>query len=290
MRLPARFSKRDLSAHKGSFGHVLVVAGSRSYVGAACLCAEACLRAGAGLVTLAVPQGIYPIVAAKLTEAIFLPLPQTPGGALALRGWQRLRAAAEVATCLAIGPGLSRDPQTQQLIRRLVARTDKPMVIDADGLSAFAAAKKDLRLLGGRRSAVILTPHPGELARLTGLSVASIQKARKKVAKDFALDYNVHLILKGHRTVVASPEGRVYVNGSGNPGMATAGSGDVLTGVCAGLLAQGADGAEASRWAAYLHGLAGDLAALDMTQMGLVASDILRYLPAALRKAGARTR
>ncbi len=288
MRLPVRLSKRRLASHKGSYGHVLVVAGSRSYVGAAYLCAEGALRCGAGLVTLAVPEGIYPIIASRLTEAIFLPLPQTAGGALAAKALPRLLAAARQASCLAIGPGLSRAAQTQRLVCHLVSRIDKPMVIDADGLNALAAKRDVLKSLRKKRAAVILTPHPGELARLTRQPVAAIQKARKKVAKDFALHYNVHLILKGFQTVVASAEGGLYVNRSGNPGMATAGSGDVLTGICAGLLAQGATGREAARCGAYLHGVAGDLAARDMTEMALVASDILLYLPAALRRARAR--
>jgi len=252
-------------------------------VGAACLCAEACLRSGAGLVTLAVPRGIYPVVARKVTEAIFLPLAQTAGGALAARALPHLLAAARQASCLAIGPGLSADRQTQRLVRRLVARVAKPMVIDADGLNALAAKKEVLKGLKAKRQALIMTPHPGELARLTGRPVAAIQKARKKVAKEFAVYYNVHLVLKGFQTVVASPDGRVTINRSGNPGMATAGSGDVLTGVIAGLLAQGMEPHEAASCAAYYHGRAGDLAARQKTQPGMIASDILAWLPQAFK-------
>jgi len=288
MRLPARLCRRRRASHKGTYGRVLVVAGSRSFSGAACLCAEGCLRSGAGYVVLAVPRGILPVVAGRVTEAIDLGLPQTVSGALADIGLSRLLREARQASAVVIGPGLSRDPQTQRLVHKLLRRIDSPMVIDADGLNALSAKKDILKIFKGKASPVILTPHPGELARLTGLSVKAIQAARIKVAKDFALHYNVHLILKGHHTVVASPGGRPYVNRSGNPGMATAGSGDVLAGVCAGLLAQGADAREASRCAVFLHGAAGDMAARDMTQMGLVASDILLYLPAALRQAGAR--
>ncbi len=263
----------------------MVVAGSRSYVGAACLCAEAVLRSGAGLVTLAVPKGIYPIVALKLTETIFLSLPQTAGGALALKALPRLLAAARQAACVVIGPGLSRDAQTQRLVHRLVERIDKPLVIDADGLNALAAKRDVLKRLKEKRAGVILTPHPGELARLMGRSVTAVQGARKRIAKDFALLYNVHLILKGFQTVVAAPDGRAYVNTTGNPGMATAGSGDVLAGMVAAFLAQGMKSFEAASCAVYLHGLAGDLAAKDKTQPGMIASDIIAFLPKAFKRA-----
>ncbi|MGE5280145.1 MAG: NAD(P)H-hydrate dehydratase [Deltaproteobacteria bacterium] len=282
--MPARLFNRPAVSHKGTFGRVLVVAGSRSYVGAPCLCAQACLRSGAGLVTLAAPEGVFLALAVRVPEAIHLVLPQTPSGALAGRGRERIMEAARRATCCVIGPGLSQDRATAGLVRELVQELSVPLVIDGDGLNALAVRRASLETLRRKGRTRLLTPHPGEFSRLTGLTAAGLAKARKKVAKDFALHYNVHLILKGHRTVVAAPDGRVYVNTTGNPGMATAGSGDVLAGIAAGFLAQGLDPHEAACAAVYLHGLAGDLAARDKTQPGMIASDLIEYLPDALRR------
>ncbi len=260
---------------------MLVLAGSPIYSGAACLSSWAALRSGAGLVTLGVPQSLYPVAAAKIPEVMVAPLPETGGRALSARAFFQIDRLCRKADSLLIGPGLSLDPSTQLLVRRVLRAARVPAVIDADGLAALVG---HLDLLKSAQAPFILTPHPGEMARLTGSSVAAVQAGRKKVAKDFSLRYNVTLILKGHRTLVASPHRSLYVNDTGNPGMATAGSGDVLAGMVAAFLAQGLSPYEAARAAVYLHGLAGDLAAREGSPISLIASDIIAYLPKALKR------
>lgn len=282
MPLPAPLSQRRADSHKGDYGHVFVLAGSKRYIGAACLCAESALKAGAGLVTLGVPCELYPIIASKAArEVMYLPLAQTSGSALAFRALKEIREFSKKADCLLLGPGLSTDPDTMRLVRSVAAACDVPMVLDADALKAIA---EDIGVLKKRGAATVLTPHSGEMAKLCGRDVGGAERARKKVAKDFALRYNIALILKGHRSVVASGDGHLFVNTTGNPGMATAGSGDVLSGILAAFLAQGIPVFDAARLAACLHGLAGDLAAKDKTQVCLMASDIIEYLPRAFKK------
>lgn len=281
MRLPARFFDRKMSSHKGDFGHVLVIAGSRRYVGAASLSAQAALRCGAGLVTLGFPEGMYPAFSKRLTEVMLLPLPQTAQGSLSDRGFGLISSFLTKADVFLVGPGLGRELVTQRLVNRLLDKTVLPAVVDADGLYALAGR---LDFLKKRRCGTVLTPHAAEMARLCGASVPAIQKTRKMIAKEFALRYNVTLLLKGYHTVVASDSGETYVNRTGNPGMATAGSGDVLAGMIAGLMAQGMDGYEAACAGAALHGSAGDMAAQAMTQPGMIASDIVAFLPRALKK------
>lgn len=282
MPLPALLSRRKADSHKGDYGHVFVLAGSERYVGAACLCAESALRAGAGLVTLGVPRGIYPIVASSaMHEIMFLPLAQTPGGSLSMRALGKIVGFGGNADCLLIGPGLTAGAETMRLVRAVVSKTRVPMVIDADALTALS---KDLRVLSHLRADAVLTPHPGEMARLVKHEVPAAEAARKKVAKEFALRYNIALILKGHRSVVAAADGRVSVNTTGNPGMATAGSGDVLSGILAAFIGQGMAVFEAARLAASIHGTAGDLAAKDKTEICLTASDIIEYFPKAFKK------
>ncbi|MCM8813622.1 MAG: NAD(P)H-hydrate dehydratase [Candidatus Omnitrophica bacterium] len=274
------FLRRDPAAHKGSCGHVLVAAGSRGMAGAACLCAQAALVSGAGKVTLALPRSVEPIAAAKLTEVITLPLPETTAGALSLRSKRLLRAAAEKATVVAIGPGLSGQAQTRQLVRALIGELNAPLVIDADGLNALAGATA---LLREARAGVIVTPHPGEMSRLTGAPVGSGEKQRIAVAKGFAAMYNSVTVLKGAGTIIAGPDGAVARNASGNPGMAKAGCGDVLTGIIAGFIAQGAPLFSAARMGVFVHGLAADYACRRMGVHSLLATDIIGSLPQALQ-------
>ena len=280
MRLPARLFKRSPDTNKGDFGHVFILAGSRCTPGAASLCANAAMRAGAGLVTLGFPKSLHLAFASKLTEVMMLPLPETKGVSLSEGALKEVEIFLKKVDCLLIGPGLSQDISTQRLIRSVLSKVLLPLVIDADGLNALAG---HLDILSKLKNEVILTPHPKEFFRLTGISVQACQRNRKKVAKDFALRYNMTLVLKGNKTVVASAKGAIYINSTGNPGMATAGSGDVLSGMIAAFLAQGFDSFESARLAVYLHGLAGDLAAKDKTQTGLIASDLIEYLPCALK-------
>jgi len=276
-----RLFNRKLCAHKGDFGHVFILAGSESFMGAACLCSQSALRSGAGLVTLGVPRSLHSIASLKLTEVMTLPLPETRQATLGKKALIEIKAFLKKADCLLMGPGLSRHPDTQRLIRRVLMVCDKPVVLDADALIALARHLDTFKRL---KSVAVLTPHPGEMAYLLGITVKDVQNNRKKVAKEFALRYNTILVLKGHQTIVASPEGKTYINNTGNPGMATAGSGDVLAGTLAAFLGQGMPAYQAACSAVYVHGLAGDLAARDKTEVSLIASDIIEYLPKAFRK------
>jgi len=265
---------RARDSHKGDYGRVVVVAGSLGKAGAACLTGLAALRSGAGLVTVATPASCLPIVAASRAELMTIALPETAGGAIAAEAADRvLEAGADI---LAIGPGLGRAPETFAFVRALAERAGVPIVLDADGLLAFAGHAD--RLAGRDEVDVVITPHPGEMARLVGLSVEAVQANRLEIARDFSAGHRVHVVLKGYRTVVASPDGTIAINLTGNPGMATAGSGDVLTGMVAAWLAQLLDAEAAARLSVYLHGLAGDLAEADEGEVAMVAGDILDRL------------
>ncbi len=282
MRLPARLLHRSPDANKKDFGHVFILAGSVSYTGAACLCAQAAMRAGAGLVTLGVPESLYEVVVARVLEVMVVPLPQTNQRSLSEKAFKNIKKFLEKADTVLLGPGLSRHTQTQRLIRSVITCASSPMLLDADGLNALEGRVDLLRHV---KNPIVLTPHPKEMSRLTGFSVKQIQENRKEVAKNFALRYNITLVLKGHRTVVADKEGKVYINETGNPGMATAGTGDVLCGIIAAFLAQGLSSYEAAKFGVYIHGLAADYAAKDKTQISLIASDIIDYLPIAFKRA-----
>jgi len=274
-----RLAPRAPDSHKGTFGRVLVVAGSRGMIGAACLATEAVLRSGAGLVLLACPASVQPLAAVKLTCAMTWPLPENADGALSEEGQKDILTLADRYDVVAIGPGLTQSPETMKLLFSTIPRLGKPLVVDADAINILA---KDLTVLqrGGRTS--ILTPHPGEMSRLTRKSIDDLQKNREEIAGDFAKKHRVVLLLKGHRSVITDGA-RLAVNETGNPGMATAGSGDVLTGVVAGLLAQRLSPFDAARLAAHLHGLAGDIAAKEVGPVGMLASDILDRLPKAIQ-------
>ncbi len=274
---------RRAGDHKGRFGHLLVVAGSVGKTGAALMTAEAALRAGAGLVTVATSESAVAMIAGAIPELMWKPLPETGSGAIASQALEPLKKAIAARDALAIGPGLGLEQETVEVVRRLLREASVPTVIDADGLSA----------LGGSRDAVAtkprlaLTPHPGEAGRLLGLSAAEVQRDRVSAARRLSAETRGHVLLKGHRSLVADPEGNLQINLTGNPGMATAGSGDVLTGIVGGLLAQGVSTGDALRLAVHLHGRAADLAAEETTQTALVATDITAALPEALRELGA---
>lgn len=271
-----KLPQRPPEAHKGDFGHVLVVAGSPGMTGAGCMAALAAQRAGAGLVTLALPRCLNLVAEVVLGSAMSLPLPQTPAGALGAKALEHILRIAGQFDIFAIGPGLRAAPQTQQMVRGLVKELSAPIVVDADGLNALAGHLDALRVRSGP---TILTPHPGEMRRLAGFdSTACVQEDRVGVAIGFAQEQGVVLVLKGHGTVVTDGE-RFYVNGTGNPGMATGGTGDVLTGLIAGLLCQGLTPFDAARLAVFVHGLAGDLAARSVGELSLVAEDVLERVP-----------
>ncbi len=274
--------KRRAEAHKGDFGHLLIVGGSLSKPGAAVMAAHAALRAGVGLVTVAGPRAALPLMASTLPEAMWEPLDQTGDGAIAANAYGRLQELLEGKTSLAIGPGLGLDPETVGLVKRLVLGTELPIVIDADGLNAFQG---DADAFPPKRS-LALTPHPGEAARLLGCAARDIQKNRLDSVRKLAAQTDASVLLKGHRTLVCNPAGHVFINLTGNPGLATAGSGDVLTGVV-GALINRLPVDVALRVAAHLHGLAGDLAAESVGQASLMATDVIHGLPKALLRLGA---
>jgi ADP-dependent NAD(P)H-hydrate dehydratase / NAD(P)H-hydrate epimerase len=269
---------RAPESHKRASGAVLVVAGSRAMTGAAVLTASSAYRAGAGLVTLAVPEGILPVVESAITETTFLPLPQTDAGSLSAEAWPQLRERLESVDAAAVGPGLSTDPGTVELVRRLVAESPIPFVLDADGLGAFAGGGADV---AERRSEAVLTPHPGEFGRLTGLSSKQVLEDRIGHARKAAAEFRCPVLLKGSRTVIARPDGTAFVNPTGGPYLATGGTGDVLTGAIGAFLARHLQPADAAILGAYAHGLAGRMAASVFGE-GTVASDVSSQLPRAL--------
>ncbi|HYO54059.1 NAD(P)H-hydrate dehydratase [Archangium sp.] len=264
---------RRSDTHKGTYGHVLVVAGSRGKSGAAALVARAALRSGAGLVSVATRADVIDAVLAHAPEVMGIPLEAT--GPLGLADLEPLLAEAEGKDALVIGPGIPRGPETGRLIGALLERVKAPTVLDADALNAVAT---DLSCLRRAKRQVILTPHPGEMARLTSRSTKEVQAHRLDVARELAMEHGVTVVLKGTRTLTVSADGEIYINPTGNPGMATAGSGDVLSGVCGAFLGQGLRVPDAIWAAVYVHGLAGDLAAERRGKVGLIATDIIQGL------------
>lgn len=282
MRLPARLLQRKVDSHKGDYGKILILAGSSRFSGAALLCAESTLRCGAGLVTIGSPKSINTaLIKNKTKEVMTLPLPETKEGTLGLASFSKIKAFLKNTDVLIIGPGLGKVQTTYVLIRKIIRQAGMPIVIDADALSALAG---HLEILKQHKGEVILTPHTNEMARLFGIDIGLVKKNRKLVAKKYAKYYNSIIVLKGHQSVVTDGDKKLYLNSTGNPGMATAGSGDVLSGIIGAFLAQGLKAFEAAKFATYIHGLAGDLAAKDKTQMGLIASDIISRIPSALKK------
>lgn len=274
--------EREAGTHKGDYGHALILAGSPGKSGAAILAARAAVRAGAGLVTAAVPEPILPTVDLGSIESMTLGLPAGESGQIAEDAVAAVLDAAESKAVLALGPGLGQEPATAEAIRRIALDCPLPLVVDADGVNAFAGRAKEL---AKRKAETILTPHPGELGRLLGISTAQILEDRVAAARGAAEETEAIVVLKGHLTLVASGDA-VFVNPTGNPGMATGGTGDVLTGLIAGLIAQGLDALDATLLAVYLHGLAGDLAAARLGETALAAGDLIEMLPAALAALG----
>lgn len=273
-----KISPRKPDTHKGDYGRILVLAGSAGMTGAACLCSDAALRAGAGIVTLGIPESLREIVASQLTCVMTYPFPETPAGTLSDSGRQDILEFAHKFDVAAIGPGLSPHSETKKLVLWLLQMLELPIVLDAYGINALA---DDPDVLNRIKKSIILTPHPGEMSRLIGVSTEEVQSKRLEVSRTFVKDKkNVILVLKGYKTIVMDKE-KFYINETGNPGMATAGAGDVLTGTIAGLLGQYRNPFEAAQLGVYLHGLAGDIAAQDIGDISLIATDILNYLPKA---------
>jgi len=273
---------RKPDAHKGDFGHLFVLSGSPGKTGAAALVCQAAVRVGTGLVTLGIPESLNPIMEVKITEAMTEPLPETEDKTLALKGRSRVRELLTKKNALAVGPGLSLNAETARLIRRLVQETDLPMVIDADGLSAWVG-RMDLIQKKKKKGSVVFTPHPGEMARLLQCPVQEVQRDRIQVARNFAQEYGQVLVLKGADSLVATPEGEIFINPTGNPGMATGGMGDVLTGMVGGFLAQGFHPVEAAKLGVFLHGLAGDWVAHQKGERGMAATDLIEGIPRLLQ-------
>ncbi len=270
------FAVRPAESHKGSFGHALMIGGSAGMSGAIIMSSYAALRTGAGLVTAAVPESLLNLVDGAILEVMGRPLDETKDAAISAEALPAIENLLGTSSVCAIGPGMSGYPEANAILRFVLENAGIPVIIDADGINAL---KGDAGILKKRQIPVVITPHPGEMARLTGLSVEEIQQNRMKIARDFAVEWGITIVLKGNKTVVASPSGSLYINPSGNPGMATAGSGDVLTGIITGLIAQGLKPEDAAVAGVYLHGLAGDRASLHTGQRGLVAGDIIQALP-----------
>ena len=280
---PRLLAPREMDANKGMYGHALIVGGSLGKSGAAAMAGMAVLRAGAGLSTVAVPGSVLPSVASFAAELMTEPLPETKTGSIDTSALDRVVELASAMTVVAVGPGIGREPETFEFVHQLVKQVKCPMVIDADGLNAFQGKTE---LLDGSTRPLVLTPHPGEMSRLTGMSIKAIQADRLNVARKFAREHHLVLVLKGNNTIVALPDGQAWVNPTGNPGMATGGTGDILTGMTAGVIGQMPDDVSRAAVAAvYLHGLAGDVAAETMGEHSLTATDLLTGLPEAFRRA-----
>ena len=274
------FRPRPAESNKGMYGHVLVIAGGRGKTGAAAMAGLAALRAGAGLSTIASAESALTAIASYAPEVMTEPLPETEAGSIAMRAFERLQDLAEKKNVIAIGPGLGSHPETAELVRRVAGELKEPVVMDADALNAIAVGPWPAQ--AGPR---VLTPHPGEMARLANKTVAEIQASRIETARAFAQERGVYLVLKGNRSVIAAPDGRAWINPTGSPALATGGTGDVLTGMIAGLIAQFPDQLETAILAAvYLHGRAGETGAKKLGEKTLIATDIFEFLPEAMRE------
>ncbi|MDF2548719.1 MAG: NAD(P)H-hydrate dehydratase [Anaerosolibacter sp.] len=273
--------RRKNDTHKGNYGKAYIVAGSTGMTGAAMLTCEAVLRSGAGLLKVAIPQSLNSIMETRLIEAITVPLPELKKGVVGISDIEKIIKTMKESNVIAIGPGSGQTRELEEVLRNICEEATIPMVLDADALNSLAHRLDILNLL---KTTAVLTPHIGEMARLTNLPIEEIQRNKIQIAIEFAKKWKVILILKGARTVVASPEGKIFINTTGNPGMATAGSGDVLTGIITGFLAQGLQPLDAALAAVYIHGTAGDRAANRIGEYGLMAGDIVLELPLAIKE------
>lgn len=273
------FKKRKKDSNKGTYGRAFIAAGSKDMPGAAVMCIKAALKCGAGIVEAGVPRAIQNIVASSVPEAIIRGVDDEMG-CFYEGSWENIHDCINKSDAFAVGPGLSTSDGILDLMKNIISNSDVPCVIDADGLNVLSLHTE---MLYNARSRIILTPHPGEMARLTGMTTEKVQEDRIGCALGFSKKYNVIVVLKGANTVIASPDGPVFINTTGNPGMAKGGSGDVLTGMIAAFLAQGIEPLEAAKAAVFVHGLAGDMAENALGEYGMGACDIIEYIPYAIR-------
>jgi NAD(P)H-hydrate epimerase len=278
-RFLLRFKKRRPDTNKGNYGKVVIISGSYGMAGASFLCCKGAYKSGAGLVYLCIPKSIYPILGTKLTCTVIHPVDETEEGTFSNTSYNQIIKLAQRCDVAAIGPGITTHPQTKQLVKELIKNLKIPVVIDADGLNSIS---DEPDILKDAKTDIIITPHPGELSRLIKVSIPEIQKAREKFARGIAERFGVITVLKGYRTVVSDGK-KLFVNPTGNPGMASGGSGDVLTGMIAGLIGQGYPLFESACTGVYLHGFAGDLAAKKYGEISMIATDILEFLPGAFK-------
>lgn len=272
---------RPEAGHKGTFGHVFILAGSRGFTGAAKLASWAAGRSGVGLVTVGIPEPLADPVAASLLEAMSLSLPATKAGSFGFRGVELAIEFASTKQAVVLGPGISQEPGTQRFVQTFVPQCATPLLIDADGLNCLSRRPT---VIDQASAPLVLTPHPGEMARLCSRTTGDIQADRTGAALEFASRYGCVVILKGKNTVIASGDGRCYINPTGNPGLATGGTGDVLAGLAGGLMAQGLAGFDAAALAAYVHGRAADLVAEKRTSRGMLARDVVEAIPLVWRE------
>jgi len=274
------FRKRKLDAHKGTYGHLFILSGSLGKTGASVMAGRAALKMGAGLVTVGTPESCLPIVARSMLELMTEALPETKEKTLSSEALKKILYLLKGKDALMVGPGISTHPSTAELILSLLPKVKVPMVIDADALNILASQPEIIKALP---KPAVLTPHPGEFARLLNRSTQEVVDRKLELAPRFAAEHGVYLVLKGYRTLTATPEGRVYINPTGNPGMATAGSGDVLSGMIASMIIQEKNLLEAVLAAVYIHGLSGDIGVKMVGERPLTAGDIIRFLPAGIK-------
>jgi len=267
-------------SHKGNFGHILVIAGSTGKTGAASMASEAALRSGAGLVTLAIPETLNPIMEMKLTEVMTEPIPDEGRGFFGKASMDKLLSLCQGKDLMLLGPGIGTHTETVKVVEEMIASFQKPLVVDADGLNCISM---NVDVLAKAKSPLILTPHPGEMARLRKISTGEVQGRRIAIAREFAREYGLYLVLKGARTLISNPDGRIFINPTGNPGMATAGMGDVLTGMIGGFIAQDMPIIDALKLAVFLHGYCGDRAKEQYGERALLATDVMAKIPEVLK-------
>ena len=275
-----KLPERTRDTHKGNYGKALFISGASSYMGAPYFSALSFLKAGGGLSYLAAPKSISPFLASKGSEIVFIPQMETDSGSLALKSREELLESSRSVDIVVLGPGVSLNSETQQLVRELTKRIEVPLIIDGDGLTAIAA---EIELVRGRKAPTILTPHGGEMSRIARMEVSEVNRDKINVLQKTARELNAIVVLKGAHSLIGCPDETVYINTSGNPGMATAGSGDALTGAIAAMYGMGLPVEEAARTGVFMHGLSGDLAAADKGEDGITAQDIVDYLPDALK-------
>jgi ADP-dependent NAD(P)H-hydrate dehydratase / NAD(P)H-hydrate epimerase len=277
---PSELPERNESAHKGDFSEVLFIAGASSYFGAPYFSALSFLKSGGGYSRLATPTSISPFLASKGSEIVFIPQSETTSGSIALKNKNNLLSLSENMDMIVIGPGLSLNEETQQLVQELTLEIQKPLLLDGDGITAIS---KNLELIKKRKAETIITPHLGEMARIAGMNISELNENKIVILRKMAKELNAIIVLKGAHSLIGYPDETIYINMSGNSGMATAGSGDVLTGTIAGIAGQGLSLKDAVKTGVFIHGLSGDLAAADKGEDGITAQDIMDYLPASIK-------